>query len=178
MNAPHAPSRQPEVRIVASPRRRHTVSARLADGVVELRVPAAMPIPERERWAERMRARIERRLGRMLPSNERLERRARRLNHRLFGGRLHWNSIAFADQLRRWGSCSTVAGTIRISSRAATLPEWVLDYLLVHELAHLLEPNHGPRFWALVGRYPLTERARGYLLAIDHRATGVFPPGG
>jgi predicted metal-dependent hydrolase len=46
----------------------------------------------------------------------------------------------------------------------------VLDYLLVHELAHLEVADHGPRFWELVDRYPLTERARGYLMALDHRA--------
>jgi predicted metal-dependent hydrolase len=59
---------------------------------------------------------------------------------------------------------------IRISSRAAALPSWVLDYLLVHELAHLEVAGHGPHFWRLVNRYPLTERARGYLMALDHRS--------
>jgi len=147
------------------------------DGVLELRVPAAMPIAERERWAERMWTSIERRLQRARPSDERLEGRARELNRRLFGGRLRWTSVAFAEQRRRWGSCSA-AGVIRISSRAAGLPDWVLDYLLVHELAHLLEPDHGPGFWALVDRYPLAERARGYLLAIDHGMAEVLLPEG
>jgi predicted metal-dependent hydrolase len=178
MNGSSAPLRRPEVRIVASSRRRRTISARLVDGVLELRVPAAMPMAERERWAERMWTRIERRLRRARPSDQRLERRARALNRRLFEGRLRWSSIAFADQRRRWGSCSVAAGVIRISSRAAGLPDWVLDYLLVHELAHLLEPDHGPRFWALVGRYPLAERARGYLLAIDHGLAHGLHPGG
>jgi predicted metal-dependent hydrolase len=43
------------------------------------------------------------------------------------------------------------------------VPPWVLDYVLLHELAHLLEPGHGPAFWALLESYPRTERARGYL---------------
>ena len=51
------------------------------------------------------------------------------------------------------------------SVRLAPFPPWVLDYVLVHELAHLAAPDHSPRFWALVNRYPMAERARGYLIA-------------
>jgi predicted metal-dependent hydrolase len=140
----------PEIRIVASSRRRRTVSARVVDGVLELHVPAAMPVSERQRWAERMRARLERQLQRARPTDESLERRAQALNRRHFGGRLRWNSIAYADQQRRWGSCSFTAGVIRIARRAGDLPDWVLDYLLMHELAHLEAHDHGPGFWALV----------------------------
>jgi predicted metal-dependent hydrolase len=161
---------QPQIRIVASPNRRRTVSARVVEGVLELRVPASMPAAERQEWAERMRARLERRLQRARPTDELLEERARTLNLRHFDGRLRWASIAYAEQSSRWGSCTFAAGVIRISTRAAGLPPWVLDYLLVHELAHLEVPHHGPRFWALVNRYPYTERARGYLMALDHQA--------
>jgi predicted metal-dependent hydrolase len=161
---------QPEIRIVASPNRRRTVSARVVDGVLELRVPAGMPAAERDEWAERMRARLERRLRRARPTDAGLEERARALNRRYFDGRLRWTSIAFAEQTSRWGSCTFAAGVIRISTRAAGLPDWVLDYLLVHELAHLEVPNHGAGFWSLVNRYQLTERARGYLIALDHQA--------
>ncbi len=161
---------RPPIRVVSSRRRRKTVSARLVDGVLELRVPDWMPHADRERWIERMRGRIERQIRRARPSNGELERRARLLSGRHFGGRLRWNGISFAEQERRWGSCSYTAGLIRISTRAARLPGWVLDYLVVHELAHLEVADHGPRFWELVGGYPLAERARGYLMAIDHAA--------
>ena len=160
---------QTPVRIVSSARRRSTVSARLVDGVVEVRVPSWMPPAEQERWAERMRTRIERQVRRARPTDRDLERRAEIMNRRYLGGGLRWSSIAYVEQRRRWGSCSPASGVIRISSRAARLPGWVLDYLLVHELAHLKVPSHGPRFWELVNRYPLTERARGYLMALDHR---------
>lgn len=168
----------PPIRIVASPHRHRTVSARVVDGVLELRVPAAMSVAERQQWAERMRARLERQVRHARPTDGNLERRAEALNRRYFGGRLRWNSIAYAEQTRRWGSCSAAAGVIRIATRAAGLPGWALDYLLVHELAHLEVPHHGARFWALVNRYPLTERARGYLMALDHvagRPDGLSP---
>lgn len=163
---------QPPVRVIGSRRRRRTVQARLRSGVLEVLVPESMPLRERDRWVDVMRGRIERQLQRAQPTDERLEERAGHLNRRLFGGRLRWNSIAYAEQGRRWGSCTYTAGVIRISSRAAKLPSWVLDYLLVHELAHLEHADHGPAFWELVMRYPLTERARGYLMAIDHRFGG------
>ena len=165
---------EPPIRIVASARRRRTVSARMVGGVIELRVPAWMAEAERQRWALKMRERVTRQLRRARPTDERLEQRARELNRLYFGGRLTWSSIAFAEQSSRWGSCTFTAGVIRISSRAASLPQFVLDYLLVHELAHLEVAGHGRRFWDLVNGYPRTERARGYLMALD-RETELRP---
>ena len=160
----------PPVRIVASRRRRRTVSARLRSGVLELLVPSWMPQSERQQWAEKMRQRLERRIVRSRPSDERLEERARTHNERHFGGRLQWTSIGFVDMAHIWGSCTFTTGAIRIAKRAASLPDWVLDYLLVHELAHLQQSDHGPAFHELENRYPLTERAKGYLMALDAAA--------
>ena len=164
---------RPPVRIVPSRRRRRTVQARLRSGVLEVLVPHDLTERERQKWVEVMKTRIERQLRRAEPSDHRLELRARELNRRLFGGRLRWNSVAYAEQERRWGSCTYTAGVIRVSTRAAKLPPFVIDYLLVHELAHLEHADHGPAFWELVNRYPLTERARGYLMAIDHGAAEI-----
>jgi predicted metal-dependent hydrolase len=96
--------------------------------------------------------------------------RAQRLNERHFAGRLKWRSVGFADMERLWGSCTYTDGVIRIARRAASLPDWVLDYLLMHELAHLEHSDHGPAFHELENRYPMTERAKGYLLALDAMA--------
>jgi hypothetical protein len=67
----------------------------------------------------------------------------------------------------RWASCTPAEGTIRISERLRDAPGWVVDYVLVHELVHLLVPGHGQDFWELVRRYPRTERAIGYLEGVS-----------
>ena len=126
-----------------------------------------MPQSERQHWAEVMTRRLQRRAERSRPSDERLVERAKKLNERHFGGMLRWTSIGFADMERLWGSCTFTDGAIRIARRATSLPEWVVDYLLVHELAHLVHSDHGAEFHELENRYPLAERAKGYLLALD-----------
>jgi hypothetical protein len=91
---------------------------------------------------------------------------AERLNREHFGGRLRWASIRFVSNQRdRYGSCTPEDGSIRISHRVAEYPSWVREYVVMHELAHLEVPSHSPRFWRLVERYPLAERARGFLIA-------------
>ena len=157
----------PPVRIVASRKRRRTVSARLRSGVLELLVPSWMPATERQHWADVMRRRLGRKQERARPSDERLLERARALNDRHFGGRLRWSSIGYADMEHLWASCTFTNGAIRIARRAASLPAWVVDYLIVHELSHLEHSDHGPAFHEMEKRYPLTERAKGYLMAID-----------
>ncbi|TMF18555.1 MAG: M48 family metallopeptidase [Chloroflexi bacterium] len=146
------------------------MAARMRSGVLELLVPASMPHSERERWAEVMTRRLQRQSERRRPTDQRLAERASKLNQRHFGGVLRWTSIGFADMERLWGSCTFTDGAIRIARRAAALPDWVLDYLLVHELAHLVHSDHGVEFHELESRYPLTERAKGYLLALDSLA--------
>jgi len=145
--------------------------------VLELLVPSWMQNAERQQWAETMRSRIEQRMQRRRPSDERLIQRARTLNDRHFGGRLRWTSIGFVEMAHTWGSCTFTTGAIRIARRAAVLPDWVLDYLLVHELAHLEQSDHGPAFHELENRYPLTERARGYLMALDSTGEAGLPRG-
>jgi predicted metal-dependent hydrolase len=100
-------------------------------------------------------------------SDAELERLAQRLNETYFAGQLRWRSIRYVDnQAKRFGSCTPSGGTIRISRRLATMPDWVLAYVVMHELTHLEEANHGAGFWRLVNQYSLAERARGYLMAV------------
>jgi hypothetical protein len=86
------------------------------------------------------------------------------LSRRYLDGRAVPTSVSWSQrQGRRWGSCTLATGEIRLSARLRQMPDWVVDYVLVHELVHLLEADHSSEFWSLVERYPRTERARGFL---------------
>jgi predicted metal-dependent hydrolase len=158
------------LRIVRSKRRHTTVSARLVEdgAVLEVLAPASMSDAELGPIVEKLRGRVLRHAERRETADDNgLVRRAGELNREYFGGKLRWKEIHYVtNQQRRFGSCTPAAGTIRISHRVALFPPWVRDYVIVHELAHLVEANHGSRFWKLVERYPKTERARGYLMAL------------
>ena len=156
-----------QIDIRRSPRRHKTVAARLQGDTLVVFLPAGLSPAEEERWVERMKERVA--LARHksdLNSDGELARRARELNRRYFGGALRVRSLKYVtNQGLRFGSCTPADGTIRISHRLAEMPSWVLDYVLVHELAHLVQPDHSERFWRLVNRYKLAERARGFLIA-------------
>ncbi|SHF81078.1 hypothetical protein SAMN05443575_0957 [Jatrophihabitans endophyticus] len=158
------------VEVRRSPRRRRTVSAyRDADRVVVL-IPARFSAGEEREWVARMVARVE---GSRRPprGDDDLGRRAARLSARWLDGRAQPVSVRWVPAMRtRWASCTPADGTIRLSRRLQDFPEWVQDYVLVHELAHLIEAGHGPRFWQLVGAYPRTERARGFLDGVSAAA--------
>ena len=66
----------------------------------------------------------------------------------------------------RFGCCNYQAATIHISHKVGLMPEWVRDYVILHEMVHLIEPNHSRAFWDIISRYKLAERARGYLIAV------------
>ena len=98
--------------------------------------------------------------------NENLKKRAEELNRQYFAHKLIWNSIKYVtNQNKIFGSRTSKKGRIRISDRLINMPDWVRDYVIIHELAHLIQPDHSKSFWNLVNRYRFTERARGYLMA-------------
>jgi predicted metal-dependent hydrolase len=167
-----------EVEVRVSTRRRKSSEAHLEAGKVVVVVPAGLPVAERDRVAARLALRVldhGRRRSSAL-SDSGLERRAGELADRHLGG-VRPTSVRFVtNQMRRWGSCSPSTGEIRISSRLRTMPEWVLDAVLVHELAHLIEASHSPRFRALCSRYPRQAEADAYLLGFEHGASTAPMP--
>ncbi len=159
-----------DIHIVRSKRRKKTVSAKLLNWyTLEISVPAdisdAELAPILRQFEQQALAKLVKQ--RRFASNEDLERRAQTLNRELFGGSLRWRSIRFVgNQQTLFGSCTPGKGTIRLSNRLLGTPDFVIDYVLAHEMAHLVQPHHDQAFWDLVNRYPLTERARGYLMAL------------
>ena len=161
------PSLVRSVEVRRSARRKRTVAARLERGNLIVYVPDRMSAAEEADWVDKMRRRLEaQERRRRLNGSGDLEKRAQELNQRYFGGKLAWSSLTYVgNQQSRYGSCTVGKATIRLSDVLADMPGWVRDYVIVHELAHLVVPNHSEDFWALVNRYPLAERARGFLIA-------------
>jgi predicted metal-dependent hydrolase len=163
-----------KVEVRRSAKRRRTVQAyRDGDRTVVL-IPARFTRAQEQEWVAAMLARLDGtgpRGRRRSPSDTALARRAEQLSARYLDGRARPASVRWVGTMRtRWASCTPADGTIRMSERLQQMPDWVQDYVLVHELAHLIVPGHGPRFWALVDRYPRTERARGYLDGVSAAA--------
>ena len=103
---------------------------------------------------------------------------------RLFGERLdlyaprvgvRYKAYAISSAGTRWGSC-TVAGNIRLNWKLVHYPLALLDYVVVHELAHLREMNHSPRFWAVVGEvFPDYDGAKAALKKRSVEMPVLFP---
>jgi predicted metal-dependent hydrolase len=163
------------VEVRRSARRRRTVTAYREKGRTVVLIPAAFSPAEERRWVAQMVAKLqtrEERRRRSLGGDEELMARARTLSAAHLDGLAEPVSVRWVEnQNRRWGSCTPADGSIRLSSRLRSMPEYVVDYVLVHELVHLLEPGHDERFWALVARYPRAERARGFLEGVEMAGT-------
>lgn len=165
-----------EVEVRRSARRVRTVSAYREGERIVVLIPDALSASEEQHWVEVMVARLEKAERRKRPSDAELLQRAIALSDRYLGGIAIPESVRWVDnQNTRWGSCTPGDRTIRLSTRLQGMPSWVVDYVIVHELAHLFESSHNARFWSWVDRYPQAERAKGYLLGWS-AAAKVDPP--
>jgi hypothetical protein len=142
-------------------------------------IPARMSRAEERRWVALMLERLRSQDARRRPGDAQLLTRAQELSRRYLDGAARPRSVRWvSNQGSRWGSCTPADAAIRLSTRLRGMPPWVVDYVLVHELAHLLEPGHTSRFWALVSAFPRAERARGYLEGHAAAAGLVVPDDG
>ncbi|MDO8364869.1 MAG: M48 family metallopeptidase [Actinomycetota bacterium] len=160
--APRPAGSQPfRVEVVRSAKRRRTVGAQMVGDLLKVTVPSWMSRAEEEMWVHRMATSFRRKQS---ADRINLIQRAATLARRF--QLPHPRDIRWADDMTsRWGSCTATTGHVRISTRLAAFPDWVIDYVIVHELCHLEVIGHGPDFWRLVHRYPKAERAIGYLMA-------------
>lgn len=160
-DASTVPARSFVVELERSTRRKRTVGAHLVGDVLKIVVPSWMSRAEQDHWVDVMSGRFERKL-----STDRIDLADRALTLARRHDLPRAREITWSDNmLSRWGSCTPSSGSIRISTRLARLPDWVIDYVIVHELAHLEVSDHSSAFWRLAHRYPKSERAIGYLIA-------------
>lgn len=166
------------VEVRRSVRRRRTVSAYRDGERIVVLIPARFTRAEEAQWVAKMVARLDtgtRRRTRRAGTDAALLRRAAELSVKYLDGGAEPATVRWVGNMRtRWASCTPVDRTIRLSDKLRPMPAWVQDYVLLHELTHLVVPGHGADFWALVGRYPRTERARGYLDGISAAANLNF----
>lgn len=163
------------VDVVRSTRRRRTVSAQLHGGVLRVSIPNWMNATQERTSVEAMVARFTRRIA-----SERIDLAARARSLAKTHALRTPDIIEWSDSLTAvWGLCTPATSHIRVSTRLIGFPLWVLDYVIVHELAHLHVLAHNDAFWELARRYPRAERAIGYLMAkagdddAGHGCTGV-----
>ena len=166
-----------DVEVRRSRRRTRTVSAYRRDGKVIVMIPDRFSRAEEAEWVSAMLERLEKSERRRQRTDDQLMRRARELCHDYLYDKVQPTSVRWVDNMTtRWASCTTASGEIRLSDRLQPLPAWVVDYVLLHELAHLIEPSHNKRFWHWVDRYPRAERAKGFLEGVVQGASLELDP--
>jgi predicted metal-dependent hydrolase len=156
-----------EIKIIRSANRKKTVSACLKNGVMKVSAPEGLSEKELQTIIRRFKeSLIRKRHKKELERQQDLKAIANRLNKTYFEGKLKISVIEYStNQNSRFGCCNLRTGKILISHRLGAMPEWVRDYVILHELAHLIVPNHGKAFQELTARYRWKERAIGYLMA-------------
>jgi metallopeptidase YgjP-like protein len=171
MSAMADPS-QPDIEVRSSTRRRKTATAFWQHDRIVVVLPSWMPRADRGPMVESLVRRVLAQRPARHASDDDLGQRAAALSRRYLHGTLPRSIRWVSNQRRRWGSCSAHSQEIRVSDRLRVVPPWVLDAVLVHELAHLDEPSHSPRFRELVGRYPRMAEAdvflEGFGLGLEH----------
>ncbi len=170
------PQTQPTIEIRSSNRRRKSGVAYWENGRIVVVVPGRMSRSASETFAKQLAEGLLSRSATRHASDGALAARAAELGDRYFDGvrpaSIRWST----RQLKRWGSCSLHSREIRIAARLQTVPEWVLDAVIVHELAHLIEANHTARFYSLTARYERHDEAHVYLDGFGHGLTSAGYP--
>ena len=145
-----------------------------ADGTILMRVPSRLPKRQIPKLLEQITEQLEKEITQAKRRTDAdLQQRAEQINKRYFAGQIEWQAIRWVGNMNsRLGSCTNggpTDGHIRISDNIKSWPGWVIDYVIAHELVHLLYPDHSKAFWeTLTKAYPKTERARGFILGVGY----------
>ncbi len=165
----HVPGLPDDVEVRRSTRRRRSVTAYREGGRTIVVVPHRMARADIAEYVVELVGRLDAREKRSRRTDSQLHARALELSHRYLDDRAVPRTVRWvSNQKRRWGSCTPVDSAIRLSDRLQPMPEHVVDYVLLHELVHLLVPGHGPDFEAWMQRYPRLLESRAFLAGVDH----------
>ncbi|MCK4928809.1 MAG: M48 family metallopeptidase [Methanosarcinales archaeon] len=167
------------IQVIRSKRRKKTVQAKLDGNKLLVYMPVGLSEKEESELIQKMKTKVEnKRTRKALNGDDYLEKRANEFNKKYFDGKLVINSIKYVtNQNTRRGSCTPARGSIRISHELAEMPKWVLDYVIMHEIAHLEHPDHSRKFWNKVNEYKYTERARGFLICKEMEKNDISENG-
>ena len=142
------------------------------DGSILLRIPYHLPKREIGRLLDQVAGQLsqQKKLAERRTDAE-LQLRAEMINRKYFAGKIEWRAIRWVGNMeQRLGSCTNggpTDGHIRISEKIKDWPDWVVDYVIAHELVHRLHADHRAGFWkALTEGYPLSERAREFIKGV------------
>jgi predicted metal-dependent hydrolase len=165
----------PDIEVRVSSRRKKTAGAHWEGDRIVVVVPAHLRGIDRDHMVDHLAGKLAGHRPNLHASDLMLESRAAVLGDKYLDGirpaSIRWSTT----QLKRWGSCTLQTREIRISERLRVAPPWALDAVIVHELAHLIEPSHNARFKELENRYPRRRDADHFL---DGYALGLhMPPG-
>ena len=157
------PDPGPDVEVRVSARRKKTSEAKWVGGRIVVSVPAHLDLESRQKTVDWLVERLMTRNPQSRLGDDELLARAIALSDRYLVGARPASVRWVTNQSARWGSCSYYSGDIRVSHRLRAVPEWVLDSVLVHEVAHLTHPDHSPAFHRLAGAYPRHDEAGLFL---------------
>ena len=164
---------RPEVEIRASSRRKKTGTAHWSGSRIVVQIPARIRGRERTTFVDDLVERLLTQRPQNAAGDAALEERAIALAD-LYNDGVVPSSVRWVkNQQARWASCSPASREIRISNRLRQCPEWVIDAVLVHELAHLQEVGHTATFNEIADRYPRQGESahflEGYALGLGLR---------
>ena len=166
-----------EIVVLRSKRRKKSISAYRQGGRIIISIPARMSKADERSVIPEMIAKIRAQEAGDSPSETVLLNRAQELLEE-FAPEITQrpNSVNWRAMRERWGSCTSVDATIRISDRLKGAPAYALDYVLFHEAIHLHHFDHGPEFKAVLARFPEESRAEAYLEGCEAAERRYMPP--
>ncbi|MBN1969005.1 MAG: M48 family metallopeptidase [Candidatus Delongbacteria bacterium] len=156
-----------KVEIIYSRKRKKTISAELNEDRSILRVLAPYGISQKilSPIIEKLKNKTLKK--RVKDSDEYLLKRSESINKNFFSGNLKNFTIYYSGKIGKgsWGLCNLLDREIKLNKELSEYPEWVIDYVIMHEMTHLIVSGHNKEFWDIVNRYDKTERAIGFLIA-------------